>query len=191
MRKLVLFFFLIILISNLSAKCSDEQININTASAEDLDKITYVGPATAAKIIAGRPFNSVDDLINVSGIGETKLKAIKDEGLACVEMEDKEATEEEEKTKNEVKEEIEETSSEISQSGEESLIPDPLPATSAPIINEFQVIKLNSKGIKNNNSFQENKEENSIKKYAGFGLTALCILVLILLFLQNKKNGLE
>jgi len=50
------------------------QININTASAEDLDKITEVGPATAQKIILARPFYSLNDLLKVSGIGEQPCK---------------------------------------------------------------------------------------------------------------------
>ena len=186
MKRLVLFFFLIILMSNVLAQCSDEQININTASAIDLDKITYIGPATAIKVINARPFSSVDDLINVSGIGETKLKAIKDENLACVEDSNNEKESSEKISEEDSQEEI--------KTKEEPLIINSSPATINPIVKELQVIKLNSinsKDIKNNNSIQENKEEISIKKYAGFGLMALCILILILLFLQRKKDGLQ
>ncbi len=56
-------------------------VNINTASAAELDKLPGVGAATAAAIIAHRdkngPFRSVDDLAKVSGIGEAKLAKIK------------------------------------------------------------------------------------------------------------------
>ena len=62
------------------------QININTASAEDLDKITQVGPATAQKIIAARPFYSFNDLLKVSGIGPTTLQEIVQQGCAYVEQ---------------------------------------------------------------------------------------------------------
>ena len=62
------------------------QININTASAEDLDKITQVGLVTAQKIIAARPFYSFNDLLKVSGIGEKILKEIIEQGCAYVEF---------------------------------------------------------------------------------------------------------
>ncbi|MCX6723282.1 MAG: DUF5011 domain-containing protein [Candidatus Staskawiczbacteria bacterium] len=61
------------------------QININTASAEDLDKITQVGPATAQKIIQARPFYLFNDLLKVSGIGLVTLQKIIEQGCAYVE----------------------------------------------------------------------------------------------------------
>ena len=38
-------------------------LDINTASAAELDKIKYVGAKRAAKIIAGRPWKSTDELV--------------------------------------------------------------------------------------------------------------------------------
>jgi competence protein ComEA len=54
-------------------------VNINTATVEQLvaAKIPGVGPAMAQKIVAGRPYTSVDDLLNVSGIGPAKFASIK------------------------------------------------------------------------------------------------------------------
>ncbi|QRY84042.1 ComEA family DNA-binding protein [Tsukamurella tyrosinosolvens] len=56
-------------------------VNINTASATELDRLPGVGAATAAAIIAYRdkngPFRTVDDLGKVSGIGDAKLAKIK------------------------------------------------------------------------------------------------------------------
>jgi len=60
------------------------QININTASIEDLDKIIGVGPATAQKIIQARPFYSLSDLLKVTGIGEKTLQKIMEQGCAYV-----------------------------------------------------------------------------------------------------------
>ncbi|MBU2634848.1 lamin tail domain-containing protein [Patescibacteria group bacterium] len=59
-------------------------IDINTAPLEELEKIIGVGPALAQKIIEARPFDSLDDLIKVKGIGEITLQKIKDQGLAWV-----------------------------------------------------------------------------------------------------------
>lgn len=59
-----------------------ERININTASAEELEALTGIGPALASAIVEYRAehggFASVEELINVSGIGEAKLEAIRD-----------------------------------------------------------------------------------------------------------------
>ena len=63
---------------------SDEKsqlININTAGSEELQKLTGVGPSTAAKIIAYRneygKFKNIEDLMNVSGIGEKTFAKLK------------------------------------------------------------------------------------------------------------------
>lgn len=57
-------------------------IDLNTATAEQLDALPGVGPATAAAIIEHReshgPFRSVDDLLAVPGIGESKLAQLRD-----------------------------------------------------------------------------------------------------------------
>lgn len=76
--------FVLLLSGIVLADCDDKQIDINSASIDELDRIVWVGPATAEKIIGARNFDSLDDLIDVYGIGESKLNDIVEEGLACV-----------------------------------------------------------------------------------------------------------
>ena len=57
-------------------------VDVNRASAEELDELPGVGPATAAAIVTERtlngPFVDIDDLDRVSGIGPAKLAALRD-----------------------------------------------------------------------------------------------------------------
>jgi competence protein ComEA len=63
------------------AAASDGIVNINSADAATLESLPGVGPATAQAIIDYRTqhgrFRSVDDLLNVRGIGPSKLSQIK------------------------------------------------------------------------------------------------------------------
>jgi competence ComEA-like helix-hairpin-helix protein len=79
-----IFFLLILTINFTYAECSSTQININTASLSDLDKLDGIGAVKAQAIIDTRPFSSVDDLNKVKGIGDVILQKIKTQGLACV-----------------------------------------------------------------------------------------------------------
>ena len=58
------------------------KVNINTASAAQLDTLPGVGASTAEKIVADReangPFKTVEDLKRFSGIGDKKFAALAD-----------------------------------------------------------------------------------------------------------------
>ena len=62
---------------------TDAKININTASLEALMSLTGIGEVKAQAIIDYRnengPFRSVEELVNVSGIGEKTLDKLRDQ----------------------------------------------------------------------------------------------------------------
>lgn len=49
-------------------------VNINTATAEEVETIPGIGPARAQQIIASRPYGSIDELVRVQGISESNLR---------------------------------------------------------------------------------------------------------------------
>tara|TARA_B100000965_G_scaffold349571_1_gene322797 strand:- start:356 stop:700 length:345 start_codon:yes stop_codon:yes gene_type:complete len=58
-------------------------VNLNTASAEELQSLRGVGPKTAALIVQWRdeegPFQSVEQLLAIKGIGEKTLARLRDQ----------------------------------------------------------------------------------------------------------------
>ena len=63
-----------------------DKVNINTATQTELETLTGIGPSLAEKIIQYRKkngsFKKVEELKNVSGIGDNKFESIKDEVIA-------------------------------------------------------------------------------------------------------------
>ena len=56
-------------------------VNLNTATETELMTLTGVGPSKAAAIIEYReksPFQSIEDLKNVSGIGDKTFEKLQD-----------------------------------------------------------------------------------------------------------------
>jgi competence protein ComEA len=69
-------FALVFGITEVRAQASKALIDLNTASEKELEGIKGVGPATAKKIIAGRPYKSVDDL-KKAGIPDKTIESMK------------------------------------------------------------------------------------------------------------------
>src|SRR5512137_1657792 len=53
-----------------------KKVDLNTATQKELEDVKGVGPATAKKIIAGRPYKSVDEL-KKSGLSANQINSIK------------------------------------------------------------------------------------------------------------------
>jgi competence ComEA-like helix-hairpin-helix protein len=59
------------------AKSPQGLVNLNTASKKELQSIKGIGPVLAERIIAGRPYRTLDDLLKVKGISPKKLENIR------------------------------------------------------------------------------------------------------------------
>ena len=72
----------ILLPTFLDAEEKDDMVNLNTASAEELTSLPGIGEVLAARIVAYReehgPFQTLDDLMQVSGIGSKVVEEIRD-----------------------------------------------------------------------------------------------------------------
>jgi len=58
-------------------------VNINSASEVDVQRIIHIGPARSQELIQHRPYQSVDDLSNIKGIGPARIADILTQGIAC------------------------------------------------------------------------------------------------------------
>jgi len=55
-----------------------EKININTATQKELESLWGIGPATAEKIIAGRPYQNINELVTRKIVKSNVWEAIKE-----------------------------------------------------------------------------------------------------------------
>lgn len=168
MKKISIMLLILLFVGKCIA-CSEGQININTATVEELDNLSGIGPVKAQEIINTRLFNSVDELINVKGIGEKTLEKIKEQGLACVDENSKESEDE----NSEVKEEKES-------------IP-----TTALVVEEKETMETEQLDVINltKNIKTENNNENENKgRYAVYGLVAFCFLLGLLFVIKKRKS---
>ena len=59
-------------------RVAGKKVNINTATAEELDGLFGIGPVRAGAIIAGRPYDKIEDIMKVKGIKEATFEKMKD-----------------------------------------------------------------------------------------------------------------
>ena len=181
MRKIIVFVIIVLILTFISAKCSENQVNINAADKNELIKIKYIGDSRAEQLISLRPFNSIDELVKIKGIGETYLQRIKEQGLACVD--NQENTTETKITKKH-KKKTNETQNSFQKENKTSLKKENLTKTS-----QIEVIKLNPQVIKTFNSEKNKEKEN----YALYGFIAFSFLIIALVAIKqykDKKNEL-
>ena len=185
MKKIFFLIFAIIFLSGVLASCNSGQIDINSASLSELDKITGVWPATAQKIIDGRSYNSLDDLLNVKGIGNKTLEKIKSQNLACVASG--------EKTSEVLENSHKETSSHLDAEivSEEEVVQIPKEQENsllfvADVVQNESIINLNQevKIEQNKQTVFESKTEK-IRKYSIYGFAFFLIFLIIVLLIKN------
>ncbi len=194
--------------SFISSECDAGQIDINSASKEELQEINGIGPVYAERIIELRPFNFVDNLTEVKGIGEVSLENMKNSSPSpCVKStEDYEETSEDEEENEESNvddsENVEEQEDEYEKEQNEE---DETPKRSKKIIlgkgeskekiepiNKRETSSITMKTIKLN-PIEENPKSiksqlNEEQKHAIYGLIAFCALLLSLFIIEKVKK---
>ena len=65
-------------LTSTSSVNNNSLININSATSSELDSLPGIGPVTAGKIINGRPFTSIDDLLSKRIVSQKVFDGLKD-----------------------------------------------------------------------------------------------------------------
>ena len=58
---------------------SSAKVNINTATSSELEVLPGIGPSTASKIVASRPYSSIQDLLSKKVLGKATFEKLKDQ----------------------------------------------------------------------------------------------------------------
>jgi competence ComEA-like helix-hairpin-helix protein len=175
MRWLIFCFWILVLISFVFAQCNGDQIDVNSASLEEIENIYGIGPVKAQAIIDSRPFEKIEDLIEVRGIGEKTFENIKNQGLACVHKENEEEIEKEE--------EKEEEKTIIGKENKSNINDEKIKENQV----KEEVIYLSPKNIKRPEEVIFESRNEKIKKYGIYGFAIFCIFLIGLLI--RDKNG--
>lgn len=187
-KKVLVIFCFIFLIHFALSLCGTGQININSATIEELDLLIGIGPAYAQDIIDARPYSSVDDLDRAKNIGPSRLAKIKMQGLACIDSNNVEIA---------MEQEIKESDVEPTSQPEPESKLEPrniIPETLSPI-NANVVVKPETESIINLNPESENTSEKVIyesrnEKIRKYSIYAFAFFLLIVIsFLLLDKNG--
>jgi len=68
----------VVQVPGVAAPNGEPRLSVNTATAEQLTRLPGIGPTLARRIVAARPFASLDALLRVPGIGPKTLAALRD-----------------------------------------------------------------------------------------------------------------
>lgn len=195
MKKVIFFLVLIFLVSFTSALCEEGQIDVNSAPKEELQDLYQIGINRSKQIINLRPFESVNGLLEIDGIAETRLENIKNSNPSpCVSIN---KTDEIQKTENKTSETkddennneslLENTNSEENQEENSDDVNEK--SNSEPVTSE--IIRLNQKKSESvNGNTEDIKGENdrNLNDKAIYGFIVFCVLLGILIVRKKAKE---
>jgi competence ComEA-like helix-hairpin-helix protein len=190
-KRALILFALFFLIHFALSQCNSDQIDVNTASLTDLDKLTGIGATKAQAIIDARPYSTLDDLDKAVGIGPSTLDKIKQQGLACVDS--GEIVTNTQQTNTQPKEEvIIEESDPIRESQESIENTREVEMTESSTIADTSGDNRLSESIINLNSDIQTKEvvvyeskNELIRKYAIWAFSIVLVFVIIILLVKK------
>ncbi len=66
-----------VFVPEVSTPVGEVRVSLNSASPEQLESLPGVGPVTARRIVAGRPYARLEELVRVKGIGPKTLERLR------------------------------------------------------------------------------------------------------------------